>query len=129
MEIEESKKDAVRRELELVLSSPAFARNDRQSQFLRFLVERHLEGRDNELKESVIAVEVFGRDPGYDPKLDGIVRTKQCGSGPAWTSTTPPKAAGIRWLSNSRREATDPFSARQQPCHRLPRLASAGLRG
>ena len=59
-----------------VLSSAGFARNDRQSQFLRFLVERHLEGRDNELKESVIAVEVFGRDPGYDPKLDGIVRTE-----------------------------------------------------
>jgi TolB-like protein/tetratricopeptide (TPR) repeat protein len=76
VEIGESKKDAVRRELELVLSSAAFARNDRQSQFLRFLVERHLEGRDNELKESVIAVEVFGRDPGYDPKLDGIVRTE-----------------------------------------------------
>jgi len=76
VEIEESRKDAVRRELDLVLSSAAFARNDRQSQFLRFLVERHLEGRDNELKESVLAVEVFGRDPGYDPKADGIVRTE-----------------------------------------------------
>ena len=64
------------RELELVLSSAGFSRNERQSQFLRFLVERHLEGRDSELKESVIAVEVFGRDPGYDPKLDGIVRTE-----------------------------------------------------
>ncbi|MEO5895005.1 MAG: BTAD domain-containing putative transcriptional regulator [Vicinamibacterales bacterium] len=59
-----------------MLSSPGFSRNDRQSQFLRFLVERHLEGRENELKESVIAVEVFCRDPGYDPKLDGIVRTE-----------------------------------------------------
>jgi TolB-like protein len=66
----------VRQELQLVLSSAGFSRNERQSQFLRFLVERHLEGRDNELKESVIAVEVFGREPGYDPKLDGIVRTE-----------------------------------------------------
>ena len=76
METEESREEAIRRELELVLSSAGFARNERQSQFLRFLVDRHLEGTDSELKESVIAVEVFGREPGYDPKLDGIVRTE-----------------------------------------------------
>ncbi len=116
VEIEESRKDAVRRELELVLSSTGFARNDRQSQFLRFLVERHLEGRDNELKESVIAVEVFGRDPGYDPKLDGIVRTEAMRLRTRLDNTTPPKAAWIRWLSNCRRGATDPFCAKAQPC-------------
>ena len=76
MQTEDSRKQAIRSELERVLSSAGFARNDRQTQFLRFLVERHLEGRDAELKESVIAVEVFGREPGYDPKLDGIVRTE-----------------------------------------------------
>ena len=59
-----------------VLSGSGFARNERMSRFLRFLVERHLEGRDNELKESLIAVEVFGRRPDYDPKLDSIVRTE-----------------------------------------------------
>ena len=68
--------DAARRQLALVLASAGFVRNDRQSQFLRFLVERHLEGKDHELKESVIAVEVFGRGAGYDPKIDGIVRTE-----------------------------------------------------
>ncbi len=46
------------------------------SRFLRFLVTRHLDGRDDELKESVIAVEVFGRRPDYDPKADSIVRTE-----------------------------------------------------
>ena len=76
METGESRTEAVRRELELVLASPGFARNERQSRFLRFLVEKHLEGRDNELKESVLAVEVFGRPPSYDPKLDGVVRTE-----------------------------------------------------
>ena len=68
--------DAVRRQLDRVLSSGGFARNDRLSQFLRFVVERHLEGRDGELKESVLGVEVFGRQPGFDPKVDGIVRTE-----------------------------------------------------
>lgn len=64
------------RELQLVRASTGFSRNDRQSRFLRFLVERHLDGRDSELKESVIAVEVFGRTPGHDPKVDNIVRTE-----------------------------------------------------
>ena len=68
--------EVVRQSLERVLSSAGFARNDRQSKFLRFVVEQHLDGRDGELKESVLAVEVFGRNPGYDPKLDGIVRTE-----------------------------------------------------
>jgi len=66
----------IRDELARVLSSAAFVRNARQSDFLRFLVEQHLEGRDAELKETVIAVEVFGRNPGYDPKADAIVRTE-----------------------------------------------------
>jgi Tol biopolymer transport system component len=46
------------------------------SRFLRFLCERHLEGNDNQLKESVIAVEVFGRKPDHDPSQDSIVRTE-----------------------------------------------------
>jgi TolB-like protein/Flp pilus assembly protein TadD len=66
----------VRQELERVLASPRFSRNPRMSTFLRFVVDRHLSGRDEELKESLIAVEVFGRRPDYDPKLDSIVRTE-----------------------------------------------------
>jgi Tol biopolymer transport system component len=46
------------------------------SRFLRFLAERHLEGQGNQLKESVIAVEVFGRKPDHDPLQDSIVRTE-----------------------------------------------------
>jgi TolB-like protein len=67
---------AARRQLDKVLASPGFARNERLSRFLRFVVERHLEGRDQELKESLIAIEVFGRQPGYDSKQDPIVRTE-----------------------------------------------------
>src|SRR5262249_62074126 len=72
----ESEPDVVSKELERVLASPGFARNERMSRFLRFVVERHLEGRDPELKESLIAIEVFGRLPGYDSKQDPIVRTE-----------------------------------------------------
>src|SRR5436305_13625373 len=67
---------AVRLELARVLESPGFTRNERISGFLRFVVERHLAGRDQELKESVLGNEVFGRSPDYDPKRDPIVRTE-----------------------------------------------------
>jgi TolB-like protein len=68
--------DAARSQLERVLASPGFARNERMSRFLRFVVERHLEGQDGDLKETLVAIEVFGRRPDYDPKLDSIVRTE-----------------------------------------------------
>src|SRR5215813_1615588 len=61
-----SELEAVRKQLERVLASPGFARNERLSRFLRFIVEQHLGGKDSELKESVIALEVFGR-PDHDP--------------------------------------------------------------
>ena len=66
----------IRAELAYVLAGAGFARNARMSRFLTFLVDRHLEGRDEELKESLIAYEVFGRRPDYDPKRDSIVRTE-----------------------------------------------------
>jgi TolB-like protein len=76
MESSESDKEAARQQLECVLSSTGFVRNERLCRFLRFVVERHLQEKDNELKETLIAVEVFGRKPDFDPKLDAIVRTE-----------------------------------------------------
>jgi TolB-like protein len=72
----ESEVEAARRQLERVLASPGFSRNQRLSRFLRFVVEQRLAGRDEEVKESVIAVEVLGRSPDHDPKQDSIVRTE-----------------------------------------------------
>ena len=66
----------VRQQLGRVLESPGFSRNERMSRFLRFVVEGHLDGKDNQLKESVIAVEVFGRRPDFDSRLDPVVRTE-----------------------------------------------------
>jgi TolB-like protein/Flp pilus assembly protein TadD len=66
----------VRNQLEKILSSPGFARNDRLSGFLRFVVEQHLQGKADQLKESLVGIEVFGRKPGYDPRQDSVVRTE-----------------------------------------------------
>lgn len=63
-------------QLARVHSSSGFVRNERMSRFLRFLVEQHLHGRDDDIKESVIAIEVFNRKPDYDPRQDSIVRTE-----------------------------------------------------
>ena len=67
---------AARDELERVLSSACFARSEGLSRLLRFLVERQLEGREGELKESTIGVEVYGRMPDYDPRRDSTVRSE-----------------------------------------------------
>jgi len=67
---------AIRAELARVLASPGFAHNERLSRFLQFVVERHLEGRADEIKESVIGVEVFNRRADFDPRQDSVVRTE-----------------------------------------------------
>jgi TolB-like protein/Flp pilus assembly protein TadD len=68
--------EVVEKHLERVLASPGFARNERLSRFLRFIAQEELYGRGSELKESLIGVEVFGRKPGFDPKLDSTVRSE-----------------------------------------------------
>src|SRR5262245_3377191 len=68
--------EAVRSQLEKVLASERFARTERISSFLRFVVEQELSGIGNQLKESVVGVEVFGRRPDYNVRQDSIVRTE-----------------------------------------------------
>src|SRR5580698_7347433 len=76
MSIEGSEAHLARRQLERVLASSGFARNERMARFLRFVVEQYLAGKNSDLKESVIAVEVFGRRPDHDLTRDSIVRTE-----------------------------------------------------
>src|SRR5438309_1484451 len=68
--------ELVRAEMEKILSSRGFARNDRLSGFLRFVVDQELSGRADELKESTIGVEFLGRRPDYDVRQDSVVRTE-----------------------------------------------------
>jgi len=66
----------VRLQLNRILASTAFADAERASRFLRYVVERKLEGRDGEIKESVVAVEVLGRNASFNSKSDPIVRVE-----------------------------------------------------
>src|SRR5437870_9465281 len=76
MQFSDAEAKRVREELDKILSSPGFARNDRLSRFLRFIVEEELQGKGIGLKESLLGVEVFDRKPGFDPKQDSVVRTE-----------------------------------------------------
>jgi Tol biopolymer transport system component len=63
-------------QLERILTSAVFVDAQRASSFLRFIVERTLDGRTTEIKESIIAIEVLGRSPSFDSKTDPIVRVE-----------------------------------------------------
>lgn len=43
---------------------------------LRYVVERTLEGKTDELKEYALGVDVFGRGESFDPRVDTIVRVQ-----------------------------------------------------
>src|SRR5947209_5005020 len=72
----EASAQPVRKQLEKILSSSGFAGNERLSRFLRFVVERQLDGKADGLKESLVGIEVFGRTPGFDSRQDSVVRTE-----------------------------------------------------
>ena len=68
--------DEVRAQLERVLHAPGFVHAPRRQQFLRFVVEETLAGRGDQLKEFVVASDVFGRRETYDPAVDATVRVE-----------------------------------------------------
>lgn len=71
------KRERVREQLARILASAAFIGAERATALLRFVVDRALEGRTEEIKESVIAVEVLGRNPSsFDSRSDPIVRVE-----------------------------------------------------
>ncbi len=67
---------AVRDALGRVLSSAEFAQSESLKRFLRHVVEASLQGREDELKETILGDSVFDRGRDYDPRLDPIVRVQ-----------------------------------------------------
>src|SRR2546425_7368633 len=67
---------AIREHLSALLSSTAFAQVDRLKRFLRYVVEETVAGRSESLKEYSVGVEVFDREPSFDPRTDPIVRVQ-----------------------------------------------------
>ena len=68
--------EAIRRQLDKMLSSRSFRQVDRLQRFLAFIVEETLAGRGDVLKEYPIGVDVFSKDSSFDPRMDPIVRVQ-----------------------------------------------------
>lgn len=69
--------EAIAHAVAQVENSAGFRRSPRHRHLLRHLVTQALEGATSALKESVIAVEVFGRPAAeFDPRRDSIVRVE-----------------------------------------------------
>ena len=66
----------VRLHLSRILASKTFSQVERLKLFINFIVEETVAGRGGELKEYVIGVQVFGKEPSFDPRTDPIVRVQ-----------------------------------------------------
>jgi len=69
--------DAVQLAVRSVLASPIFARAPRMCDLLSYLIDRKLAGREGEISEYAIGLQVFRRDARrYDTFLDPVVRVQ-----------------------------------------------------
>lgn len=62
--------------LERVLHGRALHGSDSLKAFLRFIVDKAIENQESQLKEYVIATEVFGRGNDFDSRVDSVVRVQ-----------------------------------------------------
>jgi tetratricopeptide (TPR) repeat protein len=67
---------AIRHQLNRILASKTFSQVDRLKRFVSFIVLEAVGGRGGDLKEYVIGVQVFGKEPSFDPRTDPIVRVQ-----------------------------------------------------
>src|ERR1019366_2238806 len=66
--------DAIRNQIGKLAASRVFEGSARLRKLLSYTVSQALAGNGDQLKESVLGVEVFGRAPGYDSAANSIVR-------------------------------------------------------
>jgi Malectin domain len=71
---EQPTKEQETAEVAAVLATERFKRSPKLSRLLSYLCEKYFSGEVNGLKEYCIAVDVLGRDSGFDPQLDSAVR-------------------------------------------------------
>ncbi len=69
-------RDEILRQLERILIDRRFTSSERNAGFLRYVVKRTIEGKSDEIKEVVIANEIYGRSTDYNPKTESIVRVE-----------------------------------------------------
>src|SRR3954447_13038644 len=60
--------------LQRVIGSQEFSTSDRKKRFLKYIVQEALARHADRIKAYTIAVDIFGRDPSFDPAYDPVVR-------------------------------------------------------
>ena len=68
--------EAIKAQLSRILQSDRFRGPAKQRKFMNFIVDETLSGRGSQLKGYTIAVAVYGRNEGFDPQVDPIVRVE-----------------------------------------------------
>ena len=63
-----------RQQLSKILDSRIFKKSERMKRFLRFIVENTLAGRQDDVAEYNLGLEVYDRTDEFDPRLNSIVR-------------------------------------------------------
>ena len=63
----------IREQMDRILNSPEFNATKTQKAFLKYVVEKTLAGRTDEIKGYAVATEVFGRQEDFDQATDPIV--------------------------------------------------------
>ena len=66
--------EAEKQELNWLLGSGVLGRSSNLTKMLTYICEKHFLGRDDEIREHLIAVEALGRRDDFDPQSDTIVR-------------------------------------------------------
>ncbi len=69
-----SRLQAEKEELNWLLTSGALGQSSNLTRMLTFICEKHFLDQDDQVKESMIAVEALGRRSNFDPQADTIVR-------------------------------------------------------
>lgn len=68
--------EAIRSLLARIVASSRFRDSVRMSAFLTFVVEKALAGQEDQIKETLIGIEVYHRGGDFDPQTDSIVRVE-----------------------------------------------------
>ena len=72
----DTERAAILAELRSILESQPFRNSSRSKQFLSYVVQHKLEGREELLKERTIGMEIFQRQAGYATGDDAVVRVQ-----------------------------------------------------
>jgi pimeloyl-ACP methyl ester carboxylesterase len=72
----EPESQLIRSYVDKAVGSDTFVNAERLVAFLRYLVEANLAGNEERVDQNNIAIDLMGRDAGFDPSVDSIVRVE-----------------------------------------------------